>query len=536
MSKLGPFQFTVYISASIIFLNVLLINPIFLYFVNDIEVAKVILLKEAIFLICTFTILYILSSMYYKRTREVAKDDLKQMIQNLQNYVFRIKKDDKGRFIYTFSEGKIADERGRTTENIYGLTSEEASGKVWADQVDPYYEQAFEGTTVSYEVVSEGCHLFTTLSPIYENGKVVEIVGASSDITEIKQMEENLKRSHDRIHDILEGMAEGFLAIKSNGDVTYINSRGAKLLHCKKQDLIGQQVYDIFPPEIISEFEEAYQKSVQYGERLKKETSYKKRWFEVTLYPSHEGCSVFFSDVTERKHSQALLQKSEKLSAVGQLAAGVAHEIRNPLTSLRGFIQLLQKENRLQPHQHYVNIMISELDRIELIISEFLVLAKPQAVHYHQADICTMIEHTMTLLETQAHMNNVAINVDIDTNIPRIVCEPNQLKQVFINILKNAIEAMPDGGEVQLNVYREDEWIKIICRDEGIGIQEKDLQNLGDPFFTTKDDGTGLGLTVSFRIIENHGGRIEVNSQKGKGTTFTITLPLTPPEVSETAG
>ncbi len=230
-------------------------------------------------------------------------------------------------------------------------------------------------------------------------------------------------------------------------------------------------------------------------------------------------------DITVRKNTEELLRKSEMLSAVGELAAGIAHEIRNPLTALKGFIQLMQAEGN--GNQTYLSIMLSEFGRIELIINELLLLSKPHALSFKSTDVMQIMNHVLILIETQALLNNVAIKPVLDDSIREIVCVENQIKQVLINIMKNAIEAMPNGGKVTVTAKKHNhEFILIRIQDNGPGIPEHAVPRLGEPFYTTKETGTGLGLMVSFKIIENHNGQMLIASGEGEGTTVDIYLPI----------
>lgn len=231
-------------------------------------------------------------------------------------------------------------------------------------------------------------------------------------------------------------------------------------------------------------------------------------------------------NITARKHAEEAVRRSEKLSVIGQLAAGVAHEIRNPLTTVRGFIQL-QRQTGKSVDSH-IEVMLSELDRINQIVSEFLVLAKPQAVQYQEIHPKTLITDIILLLEPLAHMNNVQVFTQFSRDVPALLCDPNQLKQVFINIMKNSVEAMPDGGAITIEVgYEpEDRQVKVIVKDEGCGIPEEEMPRLGEPFFTSKSSGNGLGLMVSQRIIANHRGSMTIRSKQGEGTVVEIRLPL----------
>ena len=189
-------------------------------------------------------------------------------------------------------------------------------------------------------------------------------------------------------------------------------------------------------------------------------------------------------DITEQKQAEEVMRKWERVSAVGELAAGIAHEIRNPLTTLKGFVQLL-KRGPIKPA--FLELMHSELSRIELVTNEFLILAKPQATNYQSQDLTLILESVITVLNTQAIMSNTHIRMEIKIGRPMINGDINHLKQVFINLLKNAIEAMPEGGEIGVKVLSSDS-NKVIIQfiDQGIGIPEEILPKLGEPFYSLK--------------------------------------------------
>jgi len=232
-------------------------------------------------------------------------------------------------------------------------------------------------------------------------------------------------------------------------------------------------------------------------------------------------------DMTSRNKMDELLRQAEKLNTVGQLAAGVAHEIRNPLTTLRGFVQLQQQTQKL--NVRHSDLMLSELDRINLIVSEFLILAKPQATKFEIKDVRFVLGDVLSLLDSQAHLCNVIFQTDYTIEPCEVACEENQLKQVFINVLKNGIEAMPEGGTILIRVMKpEAAHIIVAIIDEGIGIPEEMIPKLGDPFFTGKETGTGLGIMVSQRIIQSHHGTMDIRSAVGEGTEVTLTLPAIP--------
>lgn len=217
--------------------------------------------------------------------------------------------------------------------------------------------------------------------------------------------------------------------------------------------------------------------------------------------------------------------KSEMLSAVGQLAAGIAHEIRNPLTSLKGFLQLMIQSKKYQ--KDYADVMMSEFNRLESIINEFLVLSRSKSVKFEPVHVNLLLEEVIMVVESQAVLKGVSIQKNLSPSLPNIQGIPNELKQVFLNILKNGIEAM-DGvtGVIKVTSLMKDHQMMLIFEDQGKGIPEDEIGKLGEPFYTTKEKGTGLGLMMTIKIIESHGGTIRFESKSFEGTRVIITFPM----------
>ncbi|WP_138494582.1 PAS domain-containing protein [Paenibacillus pinistramenti] len=240
------------------------------------------------------------------------------------------------------------------------------------------------------------------------------------------------------------------------------------------------------------------------------------------------GMALFFRDITPIRKAEQLMMESEKLSLTGQLAAAVAHEIRNPITSIKGFLKLLQNSER---KQQYFEIVNTEIDRIELILNEMLALAKPQLSKFESKNIRLLLDQVVSLLGGEANMNSIEICLQdfTVTESPEVLCDENQIKQVFINFIKNAIEAMPDGGTLTISLHPPDSvhsrGLRILFTDTGTGIPPELLEKIGEPFFTTKDSGTGLGFMTSRNIIEQHKGKLGITSRVDEGTTIEIELP-----------
>lgn len=216
------------------------------------------------------------------------------------------------------------------------------------------------------------------------------------------------------------------------------------------------------------------------------------------------------------------LDSSGQLMMAGVLAAGIAHEIRNPLTSLRGFVQLLRDK-----HPEYTGIMLSEIDRINSIVTELLQLAKPRTGEYEYKGIKEVLTSVVNFMNSQANLHNIRLLTRFDERSGQtlLYCEANKLKQVFINLIKNGIESMPSGGDIHIAAVRSGEHVHIVIQDQGIGMSEAQLDQLGTTFYTTKVGGTGLGLMITQTIIQEHRGTIQFSSEPGGGTTVTIVLP-----------
>lgn len=352
----------------------------------------------------------------------------------------------------------------------------------------------------------------------------------------LAEKEKHLQESLDLYRCLVE-LSPDLILVHRDGRCVFLNEAGARQLGYPNPDLImGRSVFDFIHPNyhtVVRDRIHAMQthnKSVGSIEETLIRSDGSTMDVEVSAAPiqyhGQPATMVVVRDLTDRKKAEDALRKADTLSIAGNLAAGVAHEIRNPLTVIKGFIQMSKEsETDCSP---YASIMLSEVDRIEFIISEFLMLAKPQHVQFQLNSLPEIATHTITLFETQAIMNKVQIISRFAPDLPSVRCEANQMKQVFMNLLKNALESMPDGGHIYVEIDRHnDKNARVRITDEGIGIPPEKLEKLGEPFYTTKEKGTGLGLMVSYNIIKNHRGDIVVYSQPGR-TTFEIYLPFSP--------
>ncbi|MRX53357.1 PAS domain-containing sensor histidine kinase [Bacillus sp. HMSC76G11] len=380
-----------------------------------------------------------------------------------------------------------------------------------------------DGTPVEVEIKA---------APTLFNGQPAELV-VLIDISSRKKFQKILQKSRERYQLLIQNSIDTIAVIHREKWV-FINESGVKLFEADDYpDMLGKSIFSSLDPEYHEQVKEKLHNIVhlrtdvevtkQSWHTYKNSTIYTEMVCIPTTYFGEPAVQVILRDISDRKKAEELMLRSEKLSVAGQLAAGIAHEIRNPLTAIKGFLQLMRSAGKGE--ETYFDIVFSELNRIELILSELLMLAKPQERILKETNLYTLIGDVATLLETQAIMNNVMIVHQHQQDQMWINCDQNQIKQVFINLIKNAIDSMPKGGKVTLSSIKEGDYILVHVIDEGEGIPPEALKKIGEPFYTTKEKGTGLGLMITYKIIENHKGSISIESELGQGTVFTLKLP-----------
>lgn len=221
------------------------------------------------------------------------------------------------------------------------------------------------------------------------------------------------------------------------------------------------------------------------------------------------------------------LRRADRLSALGELSAGMAHEIRNPLGSIQGAAEILKDDYGPDaPQQEFIEILLKETDRLNKIVQEFLGFARPKPPELREEDINELLESVLALTAQPARKAGISVEKRLDPAIGKGNLDADLLKQAFLNLVLNSIQAMPEGGILTVESARRDGRIEVKIVDTGMGISAENRKKLFSPFFTTKKDGTGLGLAITYRIIQNHHGTIDVESETGKGSTFTITIPV----------
>ena len=334
---------------------------------------------------------------------------------------------------------------------------------------------------------------------------------------------------------LIEGLGSGLLAVDAGGTVRRVNAAGLELLGLPRDRVLGCAVAGILA---LSPLLPLLRKVRATGERLDRVELELERGRErvplgVTLVPLRtpggavEGIIANFRDLTQVRRLAELVRRGQRLGALGEMAAGVAHEIRNPLNSIRGFVELIL-ERAQGEDRRYMQIVLEEVERINHIVGSLLDFGRQESLVLAPMDLGPVLHRAAALVAGAAERRHIRLRNSAPEPL-RILGSGPKLEQVFLNLLQNAVEAVPDGGEVSLGAVPRAEagregWA-VRVSDNGPGIAPEDLERLFTPFFTRKERGTGLGLAVCHKIVEAHGGRIDVESRPGAGTAFSVWLP-----------
>jgi two-component system sensor histidine kinase PilS (NtrC family) len=411
-----------------------------------------------------------------------------------------------------------------------------------------YYDMLGLVRSMNFTAMQVLYQVFTNILSFYVvaflSGYLSDRLRKTSQELRTKSMDyEDLRTMQDHI---LKSVRSGILTMDLEGKITSCNPAAeyitgysyAELKSCW-QDLFGSSIKVLF-----GHTNDLMERPFRFdGPIVKKDGDTAILGTSVSLLKDDKntvhGIILIFQDITKLVEMEEKVRRQEQLAVVGSLAAGIAHEIRNPLAALSGSIQVLQGELDLKgDEKHLMDIVVRETDRLNTIISEFLEYARPQSAHVEKILLLPLLDETIMLLKNSRDFREgITIRAQVD---PQVVIQGDakRMRQVFWNLLINACQAMPEGGEITVStmpISRSDDdsgWCEIVIKDTGYGIAHEYLDKIFDPFFTTKTGGTGLGLAIVDRIIEDHGGIIDVDSETGRGTIFRIRIPVLADTVS----
>jgi two-component system, sporulation sensor kinase E len=341
------------------------------------------------------------------------------------------------------------------------------------------------------------------------------------------------------IETIFQSIQEGIIVIDGSGRLTYANKAAEHLMGFSTETAQGRPVSN-------------YLRNIDWNDILKfDENEWTKlitREIEIT-YPEHKfvafyvvplsqaqnaekGAVVILRDVTPDRAHETTVLESERINAIKLLAAGVAHEIGNPINALNIHLQLLDRgidklaKGDKKNLKELVGVAKNEMARLDMIVSQFLRAVRPAKPKFALHKIENILKDTLALLKQEILNRDIDIDVRCEESLPRTNVDKDQIKQAFVNIIRNAFQAMPDGGKLSISLSNSDQFVKVSFRDTGVGIKPENLGRIFEPYYSTKSEGNGLGLMIVQRIVQDHGGRLEVVSKQDEGTVFTIFLPL----------
>ena len=345
----------------------------------------------------------------------------------------------------------------------------------------------------------------------------------------------SLSRMQAFSESLVENMPVGLLATDAAGNVTACNRTAEEILRLKTGEVLGKKAFDVIPPGCAGLVEMRGQKGRPFeGEincTLPEGSAITLESVSTSLYEPEGtfiGNIAIFRDMTELKHLQDEVARSRRLASLGGLAAGVAHEIRNPLSSIKGFALYFREKFADAPSdREAADVMIREVDRMNRVITQLIEFARPLTIKIEPVSLPVVIRHALSLIEKDAAQKGINIETDIPEAKWEIPLDADRMTQVFLNLYLNAIAAMERGGLLRVSVaMQDDKRVRIGVSDTGVGIPADDLPRVFDPYFTTRSSGTGLGLAICHKIVEAHHGEIFLESEIGKGTTAVIILPV----------
>lgn len=335
---------------------------------------------------------------------------------------------------------------------------------------------------------------------------------------------------------IVDNMPDGVISIDNKGEIVTVNNRTREIFN-----LLGIQ----------DERTELKKRFLSFATPLLESLKHTRRVLEREVeFPADEGEAIPLSvsvarlisengedigavfilrDLREIKELEERIKRSERLASLGSLAAGMAHEIRNPLSSIKGFAQFFLKKNSPGTQDYkYSEVMIKEVERLNRVISNLLDFARPKELMKERVSIIDLIHHSVELIQDDARSKNIQLKIDIGEGMPELELDRDQITQVLLNIELNALDVMQEEGELKISCFirMDNSTVVLEIEDTGHGVSEDELSKIFDPYYTTKKRGTGLGLAIAYRIVEKHNGTLSVRNKKGSGTIFSIELPI----------
>ncbi|MBN1697900.1 MAG: PAS domain S-box protein [Spirochaetales bacterium] len=357
------------------------------------------------------------------------------------------------------------------------------------------------------------------------------------DREQIKKILQNIASENELFQMVLYSMTDGVIVVDKEHKIQFVNKATKRLIPFTRDELINAKLWKVVDDREISAF---FRDSLMRQEKVVDRTfslgNGHTRTVACSLMPlvrekRVQGNLIHIEDITEKRAKEARLRRAESLAALTTLAAGVAHEIKNPLGSIGIHIQLIQKQMsdretiKTRDISTYLNVINEEVNRLNKVILDFLFAVRPIDTELEIRDLNQVVNELLEFLKYELEKAHVGLEVKLG-RIPRIEIDEKYLKQALLNIIQNALSAMPEGGTLNVESRRDEDRVCLEITDTGKGIPQDIMDKIFEPYFTTKDFGSGLGLTLVYKIIKEHNGDIYVESKEGNGTTFVLSFPI----------
>lgn len=475
--------------------------------------------------------------------QEVKKSEFRyrDLLENAVDFIFTL--DASGRFLYLNNRfnGLIHHHK----ENWVGksfLSLIHSNDQLHARE---NYHMAQQGKARVFEarlacMDPNGPVLSFSITPVVEHGTIVGSIGIGRDVVEQKKMEQEILDLKNFNESIIESMEAGLLTMDLETRITSLNSGGQKILGWKADEIHGKPIRSVLKPGEVDALLSnprrpgmpSYSREIQLTLKSGRIVSI---GFTVTdrLDNQHRklGTIISFRDITQLKQMQAEVIRMDRLASLGVLASGIAHEIKNPLAGIKALAQACEEEfDENDSRREYLVRISRQVNRLDELLRTFFSYARPKTPDRKHCAVADILGEVLHLVSKKMQQQQIEFVQELPKNLQPVWVDNQQMQQVFLNLILNAIEAMPDGGILKFNALAlstsaQINFIEVSIHDTGMGIPESQLETIFDPFYSTKPSGLGLGLSIVCRIIDEHRGDIRVKSTEGAGTTFTIKLP-----------
>lgn len=378
-------------------------------------------------------------------------------------------------------------------------------------------KQDFEDTQMS-----RAQSIIDAVSPVFSNLVYMDQLEMM-----VEQRTSALYAANKRVNSVIDSITDGFFVLNKNWEYVYLNPHQFVPGGKKPAEILGKNVWETYPEMvdtiIYTEFHRAMEERVTV--RFEAQSEAEDYWYEVTAYPYDDGICCMLKNIKEKKKYEKELKRLANLDLIGQMAAGISHEIRNPMTTVRGFLQLLKSDELLAPHAGHFDLMIGELDRANAIITEFLSVGNTRTSDMKMMNLNTIIQDISPLIKIDTFNQNKQLEI-YTQEIPDLLLNHNEIRQLIINLYRNGLEAMEEGRTLTIGTYVENgEYVVLAVQDEGCGIDPAIIEKIGTPFYTTKDEGTGLGLGICYAVAARHNATIDIETGPD-GTIFFTKFPI----------